>query len=156
MRTNHIVKCSKILPTKSLTQIPPAKSLCGIPGWTSPFQTGPPSLVFFIWQRIIAAGITQRICQRAAAPPRGRNMEKGNGYYSGLKAHIPEHLQNGSQIAKKVIFFLIHTINTKFYLSLPLRINIYILCFLKSKLRNGVNGVKNACIHCSAMDTRIS
>lgn len=82
----------------------------------APISIGPPSLVFFILAEHIAAGITQRICQRTAAPPCGRNMEEGRGsrYYSGPKEHIPEHLQNGSQIAKKVIFFLIHTIHTKF------------------------------------------
>lgn len=81
-----------------------------------PHFMGRPAWYFLFWQSIIAAGITQRICQRTAAPPCGRNMEEGrrSRYYSGPKEHIPEHLQNGSQIAKKVIFFRIHTIHTKF------------------------------------------
>ena len=46
-------------------------------------------------------------------------------------------------MAEKVMFLRINTINTKIWISLPLRILRSILCSLGSELKNSVNGVKN-------------
>jgi hypothetical protein len=46
-------------------------------------------------------------------------------------------------MAEKVMFLCINTINTKILLSLRLRILRDILCFVESKSKNSVNGVKN-------------
>ena len=65
------------------------------------------------------------------------------GCWRGGEGEPRSALHGWRQMAEKVMFLCINTINTKILLSLRLRILRDILCFVESKSKNSVNGVKN-------------
>ena len=94
--------CRQSLSRKSRRQNPSAEYQAG-----RPYSMGRPAWYFLFWQRIIAAGITQRICQRTAAPPCEGTWRRGGGAgtIAGRRSISRNTYKMEAKLPEKLYFF---------------------------------------------------